>query len=76
MHVRQNFHFARIFFPRKNVEVVYTLSLLITEKKKQKNSFLWHLSPHQNQKNFEWLELKYFPNIFQWLFETPSCNKL
>ena len=33
MHVRQNFHFARIFSPRKKVEVVYTLSPLVTGKK-------------------------------------------
>ena len=33
MHVQQNFHFARIFFPRKKVEVVYALSPLVTGKK-------------------------------------------
>ena len=50
MHVRQNFYFARSFSPRKTVEVVYTLSPLVTGKKRLNFSFLWHFSRHQNKK--------------------------
>ena len=50
MHIRQSFHFARIFFPRKNVEVVYTLSPLVTGKNQLNFSFLWHLARHENKK--------------------------
>ena len=39
MHVRQNFHFVRIFSPRKKVEVVYTLSPLVTGKKQLTSRF-------------------------------------
>ena len=82
MHIRQNFHFARIFSPRKKVEVVYTLSPLVTGKKQLNFSFLWYLSRHQNKKkqnkvsnSRNWSSI-HFSNIFQWLFEIRSWNKL
>ena len=53
MHVRQNFYFAKSFSPRKTVEVVYTLSPLVTGKKRLNFSFLSHFSRHQNKKKIE-----------------------
>ena len=50
MHIRQNFHFVRIFSPSKKVEVVYNLSPLVTEKSQLNFSFLWHLACHENKK--------------------------
>ena len=51
MHVRQNFHLARIFSRRKKVEVLYTLSPLVTGKKQLNFSFLWHFLRYQNKEN-------------------------
>ena len=51
MHIPQNFHFARIFSPRKKVEVVYILSPLVIGKSQLNFSFLWHLARHENKKN-------------------------
>ena len=73
MHVRQNFHFARIFSPCKTVEVACTLSPLVTGKKQLNLSFLWHLHVIKTKKNQNkvsnsrnWNSI-HFPNIFQWL---------
>ena len=49
MHVWQNFHFARIFSPRKKVEVVYTLSPLVTRKKQLKLLVSLAFALHQNK---------------------------
>ena len=83
MHVRQNLHFARIFSPRKKVEVVYILSPLVTGKIQSDFSFLWYSSRHQNNNkktnkvlNSRNWSLIHFSNIFQWLFETRPWNKL
>ena len=82
MHIWQNFHFARIFSPRKNVEVVYTLSPLVTGKSQLNFSFPWHLARHENKKNQNkfsnsgnWISIR-FSNISHWLFETNSCYML
>ena len=53
MYIRQNFHIARTFSPRKKVEVVYTLSPSVTGENQLNLSFLWHLSRHQNKKKIK-----------------------
>ena len=52
MHVRQNFRFARIFSPRKKVEVVYTLSLLVNGKKLFLSLAFVTSSKQKNQSKF------------------------
>ena len=51
MHIQQNFHFARLFSSRKKVEVVYTLSPLVTGKSQLNFPLPWHLPRHPNKKN-------------------------
>ena len=74
MHVLQNFNFARIFSPCKKVEVVYTLSPLVTGKK-----LLVSLAfVTSSKQSFEQQELKFdaFSECFSVAFQNTLLQQI